>query len=315
MYTVTHGLNTNYISSFVTKTRTNYVVVNSETTHKNSVEKKQKNLNIGFKQTKNLGKTSKKKITDAVKWLDFIAKTKTYKTKKGKKIRWRIQMITLTLSSKQRHSDKEITKELLGKFLNEMRNNYDMKNYVWKAETQENGNIHYHIITDCGVNYYRVLYVWNRIQNYLGYVKEWEKNKDTDTKYPNSVDIKKVLKDSNIEYYIAKYIGKDDEEERRAVTSRLYALSYSLSRLKEFRQQSRDLAEFAYTVAVNHLKAKVVSKEFANYVAIELKRICAIWKDFKIELLKRLKKVCDLTPSKLLPRMELSEQSMLLFYA
>lgn len=313
-----YGLNVDFVSQYITRQKNGYTTLRAEPQTppledsfvKEKKEKKIKNLERGFVAKKNLSKNSVKKILHAVKWLDFIAENKTYTTKNGKKIHWKLQMITLTLASRQIHSDKEIAKNVLKRFLNEMRNNYNFKNYIWKAETTKKGRIHYHIITDADVNYYRVLYTWNRCQNYLGYVDEfWKKNNNT--KQPNSVDLKKIYNKVNAANYIAKYVSKK-EDTRRPVESRLYAMSYTLSKLHEFKKEAKDLAEFTYQVARQHLRGKVIKKEFSSYIAISLKRVCAFYPELLKEVLHRLKEFAGLEPSKWGNKMYAEERSMLI---
>lgn len=310
-----YGLNTEFISQYITSEKKGYRNINTEIETpqlEDSIEKKEKkikNLNKGFISQKELGKNSKKRITNALQWLDFVAKNKVYTTKNGKKIHWRLQMITLTLSSKQKHSDKEIAGKVLKRFLNEMRNNYGLVNYVWKAETQKNGNIHYHIVTDADLNYYRVLYTWNRCQNYLKYIDDYWK-KIGETKQPNSVDLKKIYNKSKIANYIAKYLSKKGDA-RRAITSRLYSMSITLSKLKEFKKECKDLAEFAYHTAKQHLRAEVVKKEYSSYVAISIKRLCAFYPDFKREVKHRLREFAGLEPNPHRENMHLLEHQLL----
>ena len=74
----------------------------------------------------------------------LLEKTRAYKNY----VKYKLTFITLTLSASQTHDDKEITAILLNSFLNAMRRKWNVERYVWKAEKQENGNIHYHILTD-----------------------------------------------------------------------------------------------------------------------------------------------------------------------
>lgn len=48
-----------------------------------------------------------------------------------------LKFVTLTLASDQIHSDNMIKEELLNQFLTELRQDYDLKNYLWKAEKQK----------------------------------------------------------------------------------------------------------------------------------------------------------------------------------
>src|SRR5690606_39568338 len=67
----------------------------------------------------------------------------------GSTYKFRLSFITLTLPSPQGSiSDKEIKRGPLRMFIQKMGRRYGMYNYVWKAEKQKNGNIHFHITTD-----------------------------------------------------------------------------------------------------------------------------------------------------------------------
>lgn len=120
---------------------------------------------------------AKKKIENAVDWLLFLADDKqTLNRKKGKLFKFKSAFITLTLSSKQIHSDNEIKSQLLNQFLIEARKRWKINNYVWRAESQYNGNIHFHILVDKFIPWFEIRSTWNRIQNKLGYVDRYHKN-------------------------------------------------------------------------------------------------------------------------------------------
>ena len=55
-----------------------------------------------------------------------------------------MKFITLTLSDVQAHTDDSIKEHMLQPFLYWLQRYYNCS-YVWKAETQINGNIHFHI--------------------------------------------------------------------------------------------------------------------------------------------------------------------------
>ncbi|MCS7020181.1 MAG: hypothetical protein RMJ87_14205, partial [Cytophagales bacterium] len=80
--------------------------------------------------------------------------------------------ITLTLSSEQKHDDRTIKKVLLNHFLTELRENHNVEHYYWVAETQENGNIHFHVLIDVYIDKQKLSSIWNRIQAKLGYTEE-----------------------------------------------------------------------------------------------------------------------------------------------
>lgn len=165
---------------------------------------RKENLNIGFKSRGlNAGN-----IREKIEMMYLISKWKIHKTKKGKNLKYRLQFITLTLSKDQVEEDKKITKKLLNDFLNNMRNVYYWRNYLWVAEKQQNGNIHYHIITDSNTSYWTVLINWNRIQEKYGYHKKIGEGKGIWENMSNSVDVRRVGNIKKIKYYLSKYVTK-----------------------------------------------------------------------------------------------------------
>lgn len=181
---------------------------------------------------KHKGKMSKnatKRMSNAIDWLlAYATDKKVFSPKYGKKFNFLIGFVTLTLSSKQIHSDKEIKKKLLHQFLTECRWRWGVIHFVWKAERQKNGNIHFHIVTDKFIPYKELRDCWNRIQNKLGYVSRFaEHNNHCD---PNSTDIHSVASIKNVALYIKKYMAKHEDEEQ--IEGNIWGLSYSLSKSK-----------------------------------------------------------------------------------
>lgn len=184
---------------------------------------------------------AKRRMLKAIDWLLILSENKTvHSPSTKKKFKFKISFITLTLASKQVHSDNEIKSELLNQFLIEARKKWNVDKYVWRAEKQKNGNIHFHIVVDKFIQYDRLRKVWNRIQNKLGYVdrygedqekfhsegfkfrkefaKNWSYAKQKKAYHegmacnwinPNSTDIHSVAKVKNIANYIGKYCSKN----------------------------------------------------------------------------------------------------------
>lgn len=184
---------------------------------------------------------SRKNIIEKIVWLNQFAKPRTIKTYSGKLLyNFRTSFITLTLPSPQHQPTAEISNECFDRFLTTLRNRLKMQNYVWKLEFQENGNVHYHLITDTYVDYFFALKHWNNIINKFGYVDEYqqkmsalsfqqyrmlpgnsanadikvlasryEKGRREKWRNPNTVDVKAVRTDGNLRYYLAKYFAKE----------------------------------------------------------------------------------------------------------
>lgn len=73
--------------------------------------------------------------------------------------------VTLTLPSKQIHSDVELTKYCVNVFLAYARKYFHVRHYIWKKELQKNGNLHYHFVVDRYIDAMTLRKTWNRIVN------------------------------------------------------------------------------------------------------------------------------------------------------
>lgn len=201
------------------------------------------------------------KIKKAINWLLILAKDKEVSSSRhGKTFKFKLSFITLTLSSKQIHSDHEIKSTCLNQFLIEARKKWNVQHYLWRAEPQSNGNIHFHVLCDKFIPWSELRDTWNRIQNKLGYVdryreemlafhqggfnvrqdllKTWSyKNQvrayrtgsKNDWNSPNSTDVHSIVRISNLPAYLSKYCTKNDD--RRKIEGRLWSLSESLSKV------------------------------------------------------------------------------------
>jgi len=116
-----------------------------------------------------------KRIKNSIGTVVLMATEKKAKSLKFKNIdfTFRVNFITLTLPVLQRHKDETIKSECLNQFLTEIRQN-GTKNFVWVAESQENGNIHFHIATDSYIDRLEVRKRWNRIIQKLGYIQAFQ---------------------------------------------------------------------------------------------------------------------------------------------
>jgi|SRR5659263_416772 len=212
------------------------------------------------------------RIKEKVTWLYELARNKTVQTSSGKVLySFKMNFITLTIPSIQRHETAIITKECLNQFLTECKHNFNLQNYVWRLEFQKNGNAHYHIATDTFISYEDAKLIWNRCLNKLGYIDDYQEKfsgmsfekyremysengvvpfetlrarygRGCATKWdsPNTVDVRAVSNAKNIAFYIAKYITKNSQQglntivlarEPETTNLRLWFCSRSLSAL------------------------------------------------------------------------------------
>jgi hypothetical protein len=216
---------------------------------------------------------ARRKLGKCIDYLLLLSsERKVYSRMTGRQFSMKIAFVTLTLPAAQIHSDIEIKSKCLNQFLIELKKRYKVARYVWRAEKQQNGNIHFHVLIDRFVPWQSLRDCWNRIVNKLGYVdryreelKKWHasgfkvrkellKNWDyksqlkayrngvaNDWNSPNSTDIHSIRKIINVKAYIAKYLTKNGELDREtgefnnpnlAQTGRIWGCSQDLSKAK-----------------------------------------------------------------------------------
>lgn len=122
-----------------------------------------------------MSKKAAKRIEEAIYWLQFKAKEKkTMCSSTGQQYKYRLGFMTVTLPVKQFHSDVKIKAVVLNNFVTVLKSACGLINYVWKAEAQENGNIHFHFVIDRYIHYKKVRLLWNQSLNLLGYIDAFE---------------------------------------------------------------------------------------------------------------------------------------------
>jgi len=256
-----------------------------------------------------LSKAAAQRITDAINWLLYLSREKkAYSKKTGSYFKFKIAFITLTLSSNQIHDDITIKDKLLNTFLLTLKRDYKVRHYVWRAEKQTNGNIHFHITVDKYIPHWELRDKWNRIQNNLSYVDRYHKKfkdityKDyvsvsrslSDVKEsilkkryqygksngwynPNSTDIHSVKKIKDISAYLTKYLTK--KQENGAIQGYQWRLSYTLSKLKHIALDCLGDIEDEIKTAVDKYKLEINHYEYASIIYIHLwslRRLCPL---------------------------------------
>jgi len=139
-----------------------------------------------------------------------------------------LTMVTLTLSSKQIHCDKFIKEKLLNTFLVNCRRMFPNLSYVWKAEVQKNGNLHFHIISNLRLQSWELQLLWNKIQDYYGYLEDFKKEYNRTN--PPSTQICYLRKIKNVQAYLTEYMIKN--EETRPICGKCWSASEDLLKVE-----------------------------------------------------------------------------------
>ena len=146
--------------------------------------------------------------------------------------RFKLNFITLTIPDLCTDlTAKESYRLLLKPFLQTMQRVHGMRDYIWKAELQQRGTIHYHITTNTFINYMHIKKRWNKLLDKAGLMEDYKAKHNHSN--PNSTDVHKVYNDDNIESYLEKYISKD-EKSKSSVNGKVWDCSISLKSNKLF---------------------------------------------------------------------------------
>ncbi len=147
-----------------------------------------------------ISSSSARKIRNAIEWLLASASEKYVFSATTKKFhKWKLSFLTLTLPTQGTMCDKDV-KAILNSFLTLCKYNYGLRSYIWKAEPQRRGAIHFHITSDCYMWKNSVRFEWNRLLAKSGLL-----NGHTDAP---STKIHSTYRVKNMAAYLTKYFIK-----------------------------------------------------------------------------------------------------------
>lgn len=268
------------------------------------------NLSHGYR-TLGISSATQRKIVKHARVLGISAEPIRVRDNKGNYVQHRMSFITLTLPAEQRHEDKEITNRVLQTFLDRGRKLGLFANYLWRAEKQKNGNIHYHLLTDTRASYTLIYNLWLLSLEMLGYVSRYTKkfesmpfsvylklpfNAKSDVnvvsaryakgvrnfwRKPPCVDVEYLDSLESVNLYISKYVAKEESgDNSNIVTGRVWACSRSLSSaVKEF-CSNQDINSFWFNIGMSIMRKKVVRHDYFDYVLFSFTSACAWYPDF-----------------------------------
>ena len=278
------------------------------------------NLNRGFR-TSGISEATRKKIVTAARVLSYCAKKVQVRNSRGQYVAHHTQFITLTLPAEQVHTDQEITKIILGTFLDRCRKVGLLSNYVWRAEKQKNGNIHYHILTDTFCSFSMLRNYWYIACRQLGYMQAYKEKFSAMSLYeysnqpfnkgkglseiaaaygrgvrnqwsqPPACHTEQCTTAAEVSRYISKYVSKGEKENPNIVTGRVWACSQSVSMaVKEFKGD-KEFNQFWFEYALFMLKKKEYVTDFFTVVLCSFQSLCAWSRDVFNFIIPKLWKV------------------------
>lgn len=160
---------------------------------------------------------SQSRLKNSIGWLLLFADKKHVYSKAGRinkktgilqhHFYFKLAFLTLTLSDRQKHSDEYIKEHMLQPFLYWL-TRYYKANYVWKAESQLNGNIHFHLTIDTFVPWKSIRAKWNSILSKHGYCSVMQDG--SNDRGDAAISIKSVLNNDTCARDIGGYMSKKD---------------------------------------------------------------------------------------------------------
>lgn len=292
------------IDNVVIDPETGEEIIFENQAYKNSIS----NLVKGFK-TVGVSRATRNKISKHCRVLGLASVPNRVRTTKGEYKTHLCTFITLTLPSEQVHTDQVITKKVLGKFLDKCRKLGLLSNYVWRAEKQKNGSIHYHILTDTFASFSLFRRIWYSALRELGYMQSYHKKfssmsfdeyrsqKFNADKSPTSVasayahgvrckwseppacHTTEIADISAVAKYVSKYISKSDEDNQNIVTGRSWGASKSVSKaVKEFCGDSQFSKDWFFA-GTEIMKREIISSEFFSICLFRITSLLAWFPD------------------------------------
>lgn len=229
-----------------------------------SAKKKIRNLVCNFGEALTNSQENGMQL-DSIQELYGSCNLKNKQTNESKPMERKLVFLTITLPTKQVHTDNEIKRKCLNSYMITLLRKCDIRVWLWVAELQKNGNIHFHILVDnfipfvahtetgqieyvgtwskCQTYAKRKIetklrvsnyaqYLWNKELSKMGYIDEFERLYKH--RHPPTANIKIVKNGSSVGVYITKYITKGNKphtKQSRKIEGRLWGCS---DNLKEF---------------------------------------------------------------------------------
>lgn len=172
---------------------------------------------------------------------------------------FRLAFATLTISAKDMINHREAYKKGLEPMLRKIRREIGGL-YVWKAELQERGQIHWHITINQFVHFQWLKDSWNNIQSKAGWLTGYID--EHGHMNANSTDIHAVWKVKRIDLYLSKYMAKSDPT--KAIKGKVWGCSQELMGAKY------------YSFAITPIEATSIDQYIEEGATLKRTAKCAI---------------------------------------
>jgi hypothetical protein len=213
-----------------------------------------------------------------MRWLIAASPLKQcYEKSQNAMVEYRVNMVTLTF--KKNMVDDDFARKLLGMWLDMAKHRFGLELYVWKAEAQERGAIHFHLATGVYIPYKELCFTWNRLL-YRNGIRQVNSN---------STDVHAITSEKNAEAYLTDYLLNEKKGEgRRPIEGRLWGCSHKISQAGKLSLHLTHEHRLAMLYDMNDLllwnRISLPISKFMDYYVMDEH----IWKSFPDCELKQL---------------------------
>jgi hypothetical protein len=196
-----------------------------------------------------------KRLKSALDILLQITPTRTtYNPVTKKYFPFQLNFVTMTVSARKNISAKEGYHNLMRPFLRKLQKEGSYS-YLWKAELQKRGQLHYHLVTDTFFTWQLIRSTWNNLQRRHRYLDDYAKQ--TGHFDANSTDVHALNGVGNVGAYLAKYLGKSNNA---TIKGKIWDCSTNLKR-KRFAFTPTNTQEMQLRELQNDNQIKVIELE------------------------------------------------------
>lgn len=293
-----------------------------------------------------LSKKASKSLTTAINWLTHLSKNQRVWCEELKRnVNFKVNFMTLTLPTEQiksytlpcgkvitgkamnqcfaaanlgfgkleyYYTDDFIKHDLLNHFFVLLKREFKVHNYVWRAESQKNGNIHFHITMNKFIYLQDVRNLWNRVLSKTDMIQKYHdrfspmtfedykayryangspKLQDVKNAYefgvktnwfqPNTTDIHAVQKIKNLAAYLCSYMTKNNEFFRK-IKGFLWRSSALLSKLKSAVAPVTSEVDNEIRYFLEVYKKRIKDSDFCQTFLFSIKDLMYMNKKFNI---------------------------------
>lgn len=267
-----------------------------------------RNLNRGF-ATKGVSAATQRKIAMHCRGLALAAEPQRVRNSRGEYVQHLITFVTLTIPATQQHTDQYFTSTIFALFLQKCRNMGMLRNYVWRAEKQKNGNIHYHLLTDTFAPFsvfrrlwYATLYRYGYMTRYAEKFSRMSLQEYAAEPFNKNLPIAKIAESyakgrrcgwsmppcvrvdfesspESLNRYLSKYVGKPESGIDNIVEGRVWAASAAVRAVTDQLRHDQNFNEFWYNAGVQILKKREYVQDFFSICKCRISSIFAWFPD------------------------------------